>query len=164
MSRATHADPSGHVAACVMAACASWAVEGAGPGLLLEIAIDEAREAAGAAGTSVDLVEMLTRLSAGSWNAPTAGIGLEPYETVTAVLSCVVSAPVLGDALIRAVRLGGDTDTVAALVGGLLGCRLTPDEVRKELAWHRAVLLSGIDKQIADVSAALATTRAVLSS
>jgi ADP-ribosylglycohydrolase len=79
------------------------------------------------------------------------------------VLSCIVSTPVLREALVRAVQLGGVTDTVAALVGGLLGCRLTPDQVRAGLPWHGAVLLAGIDTQIADVSAALATTRAVLS-
>jgi ADP-ribosyl-[dinitrogen reductase] hydrolase len=163
MSRATHADPSAHVAACVMAACASWAVEGAGPRLLLEVAIEEARDAAEAAGTGAGLAEILTGLSGGKWRVPAAGISLEPYETVAAVLSCVVSTPVLRDALVQAVQLRGDTDTVAALVGGLFGGRLTPDEVRAELPWHRAVLLSGIDSQITDVSAALATTRAVLS-
>jgi ADP-ribosylglycohydrolase len=145
-----------------MAACASWAVEGAEPDLLLDIAIEEARRAADAAGTGASLAMMLADPSARVRRHLTAGIGLEPYETVTAVLSCVVSAQALRDALVRAVQLGGDTDTVAALTGGLLGCRLTPDEVRAELPWHQAVLLSRIDAQIADVSASLATTRAVL--
>ena len=51
MSRATHADPAALVAACVIAACASWALEGASPSMLLEAATDEAREAAQAVTT-----------------------------------------------------------------------------------------------------------------
>jgi ADP-ribosylglycohydrolase len=39
------------------------------------------------------------------------------------------------EAVLSAVRLGGDTDTVAALVGGLLGCGLEVDEVREQLDW-----------------------------
>ncbi len=46
MSRATHTDPAALVAACVIAASASWALEGASPSLLLEAAAGEAREAA----------------------------------------------------------------------------------------------------------------------
>jgi ADP-ribosylglycohydrolase len=47
MSRATHADPTALVAACVIAACASWALEGASPHLLLAVAAGEACEAEG---------------------------------------------------------------------------------------------------------------------
>jgi ADP-ribosyl-[dinitrogen reductase] hydrolase len=46
MSRATHPDSAGLVAACVIATCASWALEGASPSMLLEAATGEAREAA----------------------------------------------------------------------------------------------------------------------
>ena len=51
MSRATHADPAALVAACVIAACASWALENASPSMLLEAAAEEAREAAQAVTT-----------------------------------------------------------------------------------------------------------------
>src|SRR6266567_1206746 len=44
MSRATHSDPAALVAACVMATCASWALEGASSSMLLEAAAEEARE------------------------------------------------------------------------------------------------------------------------
>ena len=46
MSRATHAAPAALVAACVIATCASWALEGASPSLLLAAATEDAREAA----------------------------------------------------------------------------------------------------------------------
>ena len=163
MSQATHTAPAALVAACVFAACASWALEGADPELLLAVAGDEAREAAEAVATDARLAEMLTEVSAGTWAAPTGGISLDPYETVTAVLSCVAQAPSLRDGLVSAVQLGGDTDTVAALTGGLLGCRLTAEQVRAELPWYRAVALPELESLITETAAALATARAVQS-
>jgi ADP-ribosylglycohydrolase len=65
--------------------------------------------------------------------------------------------------LVSAVQLGGDTDTVAALVGGLLGCRLTAEQVRAELPWHRFVVVPELGSTITEMAAALATTRAVQS-
>jgi ADP-ribosyl-[dinitrogen reductase] hydrolase len=161
ISRATHAAPAALVAACVIAVCASWALEGADPALLLEVAVDEAREAAQAAETDARLAEMLIQVSEGTWTAPADGISLDPYETVTAVLSCVAQAPSLRDGLVSAVQLGGDTDTVAALVGGLLGCRLTAKQVRAELSWHLFVVTPDLESTITEAAAALATTRAV---
>ena len=142
ISRATHAAPAALVSACVIATCASWALEGADPALLLEVAVDEAREAARAVDTDARLAEMLAQVSAGTWTAPPGGISLDPYETVTAVLSCVAQPPSLRGGLVNAVQLGGDTDTVAALAGGLLGCRLTAEQVRTELPWHSLVVSS----------------------
>ena len=71
--------------------------------------------------------------------------------------------PSLRDGLVSAVQLGGDTDTVAALVGGLLGCRLTADQVRAELPWHRFLVLPEPESVITETAVALATTRAVQS-
>lgn len=161
-SRATHPDPSAQVAACVIAACASWALEGARSQLLLDVAVEEAAEAARTIETSPDLAEMLTRLPQGNWRASSTGVSLEPYETVTAVLSCVTKPSDLRHALVDAVRLRGDTDTVAALVGGLLGAQHPPDEVRRELLWHHAVLLPEPADQIVETAETLATTRAIL--
>ncbi len=107
---------------------------------------------------------MLTQVSEGTWTAPAGGISLDPYETVTAVLSCATQARSLRDGLVSAVQFGGDTDTVAALVGGLLGCRLTAEQVCAELPWHRLVVAPELENIItADVAAAMATTRAVQS-
>jgi ADP-ribosylglycohydrolase len=163
ISRATHAAPAALVAACVIATCASWALEGADPALLLQVAVEEAREAAQAVETDARLAEMLTQVSDGTWTVPAAGISLDPYETVTAVLSCLARAPSLRDGLVSAVQLGGDTDTVAALVGGLLGCRLTAEQVRAELPWHRPVVRPELESAITETAAALAATRAVQS-
>jgi ADP-ribosylglycohydrolase len=161
MSRATHGDPPALVAACVIAACASWALEGASPYLLLEVAAEEARDAAQAVGTDAQLAGMLAHVSGGTWEAPANGIGLDPYETVAAVLWCVTRATSLRDGLVSAVQLGGDTDTVAALVGGLMGCRLTTEQVRAELPWCPTVTLPEPESAITGIATALATVRAV---
>ncbi len=57
--------------------------------------------------------------------------------------------------------LGGDTDTVAALVGGLMGCKLTAGQVHAELPWHRLAVLPEPESAIAETAAALATARAI---
>ena len=163
MSRATHADPAALVAACVIAACGSWALEGASPSMLLEAATEEARKAAQAITTDARLAEMLTQVSAGTWEPPANGISLDPYETVAAVLWCATRATSLRNGLVSAVQLGGDTDTVAALVGGLMGGRLTAEQVRAELPWHRLVVLPEPESAIAETATALATTRAIQS-
>jgi hypothetical protein len=49
-----------------------------------------------------------------------------------------------------AVQPGGDTDTVAALAGGLMGCKLAAGQVRAELPWHRLVILPEPETAIAE--------------
>lgn len=161
LSRATHADPAALVAACVIAACGSWALEGASPSLLLAVAVEEAREAAQAVATGTQLAQILTQVTEGTWAAPVNGISLDPYETVAAVLWCATRATSPRDGLLSAVQLGGDTDTVAALVGGLMGATLTAEQVRAELPWHRLVVLPEPDYALAQTEAALATARVV---
>jgi ADP-ribosylglycohydrolase len=102
MSRATYADPAALVAACVMAACASWALEGTSADMLLEAAAEEAREAAQAVTTDARLAEMLTQVSAGTWDPPGNGISLDPYETVAAALWCATRATSLRNGLVSA--------------------------------------------------------------
>jgi ADP-ribosylglycohydrolase/tetratricopeptide (TPR) repeat protein len=163
MSRATHADPAALVAACVIATCASWALENASASMLLTVAAEEAREAAQAVTTEPRLAEMLAQVSAGTWQPPANGVSLDPYETVAAVLSCATQATSLRSGLVSAVQLGGDTDTVAALVGGLMGGKLTSEQVRAELPWHRLVVLPEPEAAIAETAAALATARTIQS-
>src|SRR5260370_859263 len=56
---------------------------------------------------------MLQAVAAGTWQAPADGVSLDPYQTVAAVLSCVLRATSLRDGLIQAGRLGADTRTLA---------------------------------------------------
>ena len=163
MSRATHADPATLVAACVIATCASWALENASPSMLLQAAAEEARQAAQAVTTETRLAEMLTQVSAGTWEPPANGISPDPYETVAAALRCATRATLLRSGLVGAVQLGGDTNTVAELVGGLMGGNLAAGQVRAELPWHQLVVLPEPESGIAETAAALATTRAIRS-
>jgi ADP-ribosyl-[dinitrogen reductase] hydrolase len=55
--------------------------------------------------------------------------------------------------------MGGDTDTVAAITGGLLGARLTVTDVLAELPWQAAVLLPDA-VLVTATSSALAAVRA----
>ena len=50
---------------------------------------------------------------------------------------------------------------MAALVGGLLGCRLTVEQVHGELPWHQAVVLPEPQSAMSEIAAALAMVRAV---
>ena len=106
---------------------------------------------------------MLNRVSAGAWEPPADGISLDPYETVAAVPWCATRAASLRGGLVNAGQLGGDTDTVAALAGGLMGGKLTAEQVRAEVPWHRQVVLPEPESAIAETATALATTRAIQS-
>jgi hypothetical protein len=55
--------------------------------MLLEAAIEEAREAAQAVTTEPRLAEMLTQMSAGTWEPSVNGISLDPYEMVVAAVT-----------------------------------------------------------------------------
>jgi ADP-ribosylglycohydrolase len=79
------------------------------------------------------------------------------------VLWCATRASSLRSGLVTAVQLGGDTDTVAALVGGLMGGKLTAGQVRAELPWHRLVALPEPECAMAETATALATARAIQS-
>lgn len=156
LTRVTHTGPDALTAACAVAACASWAIEGAPVPDLVEVAADEAA----AVGRDTDVSDALAAVRQGRWTAPSEGISLAPGETVAAVLHCCRAAGGdLATALRSAVALGGDTDTVAALVGGLLGCRLTPAEVATRLAWLDRVALPPPD-DLARLADALAAIRA----
>jgi ADP-ribosylglycohydrolase len=159
LTRATHPAPDALTAACVVAACASWAVEGASGQLLLDIAIEEETLARSACGASDRLGVMLASLAAATWQPPAHGISLDPAETVTAALACTIRASSVRDGLLQAVGMGGDTDTVAAITGGLLGSRLTVTDVLAELPWHVAVQLPGA-VLVTETASALAAVRA----
>jgi len=89
---------------------------------------------------------------------------LDPYDTVATALWCATRATSLRNGLVSAVQLGDtDTDTVAALVGGLMGGKLTAEQVRAELPWHRLVVLPEPETAIAETAAALTANRAIQS-
>ncbi|WP_182904738.1 ADP-ribosylglycohydrolase family protein [Microbispora sp. H13382] len=121
LSAATHRAPAAVAAACVIAAMASYAVEGAGPADLLDAAAAEARWAGERYGPMGAVTDAVTDAARGRWSPPPAGVSLDAVETVAAVVHVIREAPDPAAALPYAVSLGGDTDTVAALAGGVLG-------------------------------------------
>lgn len=77
-------------------------------------------------------------------------------STLAAVFHCVMATEDLEGALFKAVTMGGDTDTVAALVGGILGCQAT--KVPRQLRWlHRVRLPS--DQALRQIARGLSELR-----
>jgi len=154
LSRATHPGPEAMTGACVGAACASWAIEGASAAQLLEIAQDESRAAVKAHPADARIIDLLAAVAAKTWQPAGSAKDMDPYETLTRAIWCVVHGRSSADSVLAAVRMGGDTDTVAALVGGLVGCRMEPEDVRREMTWIRDVRLpdDGVVQHAANAS------------
>ena len=96
-----------------------------------------------------------------SWEEGSREEGISGYivHTVDAVLAMVASHPDdIRAAVIATVALGGDTDTVAAIVGGVLGARLGAEAVPQD--WLRGIIepwwgqkrLAKLATQLADVA------------
>jgi ADP-ribosylglycohydrolase/tetratricopeptide (TPR) repeat protein len=158
LAAATHPGAEARCAAAIGAACASWAVEGADAKLLPEVAAEEAAVVVAATGADPAIIDGLRAVAADAWAPPADGISLHPYPTLLAVLHCIHSTATLPQAVEAAVALGGDTDTVAALVAGLLGAASTPDQVRADLPWSSRVQLPP-DDQVRHLTAQLAALR-----
>ncbi|MEV7802416.1 ADP-ribosylglycohydrolase family protein [Microbispora sp. NPDC088329] len=152
LSAATHRAPAAVGAACVIAAMASFAVEGAGADDLLDAAAAEARWA----GERYGPMDAVADAARGRWSPPREGVSLDAVETVAAVVHVIRETPGPAAALPYAVSLGGDTDTVAALAGGVLGAR-DPDGVTA-LGWLRLVDL-GEHPGLGDLAVRLSALR-----
>ncbi|ALE74747.1 ADP-ribosylglycohydrolase [Pseudonocardia sp. EC080610-09] len=130
----THHTAPGIAAAAAVAAAVSTAVSGAGLPAALDAAVDAARAGAGrggwAAGASVAdrLVvarRMLPGLAPDALADAVAGVVGTSVTATESVVAAFGLAAALGDdpraALVTAASLGGDTDTVAAICGAVLG-------------------------------------------
>jgi len=139
LSRITHSGAEALVAAATIAACASWAVEGASIPLLFEIAIEESAIISKRIGGGEGVSKVLECVKKNKWIPPREGIGFDPLTTIAAVFYCLKKARSLQEALLTAVKLGGDTDTVASLVGGLYGCREGDTNIDTKIPWFPLV-------------------------
>lgn len=153
LSRTTHGAPEAIAAACVASAMASAALEGGSP---LHAAGDEmvwAREGLGFTCASV------SSALCGNWEPDPRGVSLGASDTIAAVVTVVRRVANDGIGLAKAIRLaiswGGDTDTVAAIAAGILGCGADATE----LPWLPRVALPPTEV-LDDVSATLAALRA----
>lgn len=153
LSWTTHGAAPAIAAACIAAAMASAALDGASP---LDAVPTETNWAETEFG--IDLTPV-RRAGAGDWWPHRNGVGLYALDTVAAVVGVVRHATehrlTVADALRHAVSLGGDTDTVAAIAGGILGGR---EPGTPEIPWLDRVDLPD-SAVIDDLSAALAALR-----
>jgi len=119
LTRTTHGDARAVAAACAVAAMGSYAVAGAPMFSVFAAGLEEAAAVLG------DARGLLTKAATGGWEAPPDGVPLESLPTIAAVVSvlCTGNGATPGDMMRVAVGLGGDTDTVAALAGGVAGTR-----------------------------------------
>jgi ADP-ribosylglycohydrolase len=137
ISSATHGAPGALIAAGTVAAIGSWALDREPLQLICERARAEADSLREMLRADVDLAA-IEAAAQGTWTPPATGIPLDAIETVAAVLYVLRRAEGLGDGIEGAVLLGGDTDTVAALVAGVLGARGADPA---ELSWLGLVQL-----------------------
>ncbi|HEU4657777.1 MAG TPA: ADP-ribosylglycohydrolase family protein, partial [Capillimicrobium sp.] len=148
LAHTTHVEPAALGAACVVAAMTAARLEGRDP---VAAAEREARDG------PVSALAPVLEACAGTWRPPATGIPLDAAPTVAAVVHVVRRPHADLDAALRAaLALGGDTDTVAALVGAVLGPALLEDG--PEPAWLGDVRLPPADELDA-VAAGLAARR-----
>lgn len=167
-TRLTHTDPKAEQAALAVAMAASMSARCAGRGDALDYA-RQMRSTLGAEGT--ELAALIDKVAASVQAAETtqafaAGMGLGKgvtgysFHTVPVALHAWLAHP--GDyrgAVLAAIECGGDTDTVAAIAGAIVGAGVGREGVPAEwvsglVEWPRSV------RWMRALAASLAQTRA----
>lgn len=138
LSRATHGGAGALIAAGVVAAIGTWSLEPIPLETICEEAVTEAEALRAELQADVPLDE-LTAAARGEWTPPSAGVSLDAIETTAAVVDVLRQADDVPSGIEAAIRLGGDTDTVAAIAAGILGS-LNPEQVG-QLPWLLQVQL-----------------------
>jgi ADP-ribosyl-[dinitrogen reductase] hydrolase len=133
LSRTTHGAPEAIISACVVAEMAAWAIEQHPVDAVVAAGLREAEDLARQYAVHPATVQPLRRAASGDWPSNTAEPTLDALATVASVLHVLREAKDLATALKRAVALGGDTDTTAAIVGGILGCQL--EDAERQIPW-----------------------------
>jgi ADP-ribosyl-[dinitrogen reductase] hydrolase len=136
LSRTTHGAPEAIISACVVAEMAAWAIEQHPLDAVVAASLREAEDLAQHALHPAAL-QPLRRPTSGEWPPNTAGPTGDALATVASVLHVLREARGLAIAMKHAVALGGDTDTTAAIVGGILGCQL--EDAESQIPWLSSV-------------------------
>jgi len=139
LSRTTHGAPEAIISACVVAEMAAWAIEQHPVDAVVAAGIREAEQLARPYALRPAALQPLQRAGSGEWAPSTAEMAPDAMATVASVLYVLREAMSLATAMKQAVALGGDTDTTAAIVGGILGCQL--QDVTAGIPWLPRVLL-----------------------
>ena len=137
ISRTTHGAPEAIVSACVVAEMAAWAIEQHPIDAVVAAGIREADHLARLYSLRPAALQPLQQAASGEWAPSTAEMATDAMTTVASVLYVLREAMSLATAMKHAVALGGDTDTTAAIVGGILGCQL--EDVGSRIPWLSSV-------------------------
>ena len=118
---------------------AAWAIEQHPIDAVVAAGVREADHMARLYTLRPAALKQLQQAASGEWTPSTVEMAPDAIPTVASVLFVVREATSLATAMKQAVALGGDTDTAAALVGGILGCQ--SQDVTAGIPWLPRVLL-----------------------
>ncbi len=133
LSRTTHGAPEAIISACVVAEMAAWALELHPFEAVVAAGLREAEDLAQQYALHPATLQPLRQATSADWPPNTVEPTLDALATVASVLHVLQEAKDLVTAMKHAVALGGDTDTTAAIVGGILGCQL--QDVESQIPW-----------------------------
>jgi ADP-ribosyl-[dinitrogen reductase] hydrolase len=139
LSRATHGAPAAIISACVVAEMAAWAIEQHPIDAVLAAGIREAERLTRRYALDSAAMRHMREAAYGDREPPKGGVALDVVATMATVLYVLRKATGLASAMKQAVALGGDTDTVAAIVGGILGSQA--EDVEAEIPWLPRIVL-----------------------
>lgn len=115
-SRITHTDPKAEYAAYAVA-LAAWCEARGQRGNFLALLREDLPEDDAAR----ELLDVLAQALAGAWQPDPRGVSGYAYHTAPAVIAAWAQAENGVQAIQNLIALGGDTDTTAAILGGILG-------------------------------------------
>lgn len=156
LTAATHGTPGALVGSRIIAALATWAVEGVSADTLSEIVLEELDVSDRDHPISPEHRASIRAAANGSWVAPTEGVPLDALATTAATVAIITEVDDILEGALRSIRLGGDTDTVSALVLALIGSRDKDESSR--LPWTSQVITPPLDELDA-LAETLAETR-----
>jgi ADP-ribosylglycohydrolase len=139
LSRTTHGAPEAIICAGLVAEMAAWAIEQHPIGAVVAAGVREAERLARLYVLRPAVLRPLQQAASGRWRPSTGELTADAVTTIASVLHVLQEATSLVMAMKHAVALGGDTDTAAAIVGGLLGCQ--SEDVEAEIPWLPSVAL-----------------------
>jgi ADP-ribosyl-[dinitrogen reductase] hydrolase len=139
LSRTTHGAPEAIISAGVVAEMTAWAIEQHPVDAVIAAGLREAEELTQQHALHPATLQPLRRAANGDRPQTTAAPTLDALTTMANVLHVLRGATGLATAMKHAVALGGDTDTTAAIVGGILGCQL--EDVESQIPWLPSVAM-----------------------
>ena len=120
-SLATHGADVAIAGACAIACAVSSAISGAGIEEIIQAGIEGAEHASNNLAARIRESVGLTSEKALEDAIDTVGCGIETMEAVPATFAVIASEQDFRSGVLAAVNLGGDADTIASMVGAILG-------------------------------------------